>query len=588
VNVLWLPAGSKVPLGMRRHWAAYRPGLPDPAGAWELNEGSGSLVNDSSGHGNTGTLTNMDPATDWVATPRGVGLDFDGSNDNLVTALTPIAYSQVTVVADVMMRWPGAGSTGRVATFTGQAPILLGTDVTTASKARFIVTSGGSAHTILSPTGAILDKVYNRWAGVWDGNAVSLYLNGVSQATPVDATGDMATIPGPWRLMHSDGYTNGVLRSFHVFLDAFTVSQVLALEGEVPIWQRQRYLWVSAAALEATATVADLAAAGVQATGANQSALEATATVADLAAAGVQATGANQSALEATATVADIAVAGVQAAGVRQDSLAATATTADLLATAVNAIGVREDALEAFALTADAVAAGVDASAAAVIPRVPVWRIREYIDEFTEVDRDNHLAVTADAISWWTVPPPPHGPDWNWAYIYGPHRLRDNVNVRTTATYEEHSSFFWAHKAYIFELYAAAPPNFYPEVAVYYEYFSSTLMGCWLAARSTNQAVRLGSTVSRGIQHRVTLHKRGVLATAEFENWTGTEWGTPATASVDCAPDPLPILTVARFESWPPGANPPGVPICVMGPLEVQLQAVRPRPIEFGTFALGR
>jgi len=222
------------------------------------------------------------------------------------------------------------------------------------------------------------------------------------------------------------------------------------------------------------------------------------------------------------------------------------------------------------------------------ILNVPRWKRRSYLDEFTEVDRDNHLAVTADAISWWTVPPPPHGPDWNWAYIYGPHRLRDNINVRTTATYEQHSSFVWGHKAYILELYAAAPPNFYPEVAVYYEYFSSTLMGCWLAARSTNQAVRLGSTVSRGIEHRVTLHKHGALATAEFENWTGTEWGTPATASVDCAPDPLPILTVARFESWPPGANPPGVPICVMGPLEVQLQAVRPRPIEFGTFALGR
>jgi len=140
-------------------------------------------------------------------------------------------------------------------------------------------------------------------------------------------------------------------------------------------------------ALTATALVADLAASGVQTAGANQSALNATAGVADLAASGVPATAVRQDSLEATATVADIAVAGVQAAGVRQDSLAATATTADLLATAVNAIGVREDALEAFALTADAVAAGVDASAAAVIPRVPGWRIREYIDEFTEVDR---------------------------------------------------------------------------------------------------------------------------------------------------------------------------------------------------------
>jgi len=50
-------------------------------GCWTMQEGGGSTVYDLSGHGNHGTLTNMDPATDWVVGPYGRALDFDGSDD---------------------------------------------------------------------------------------------------------------------------------------------------------------------------------------------------------------------------------------------------------------------------------------------------------------------------------------------------------------------------------------------------------------------------------------------------------------------------------------------------------------------------
>jgi len=53
-------------------------------GAWLLNEGSGDKAHDYSGQGNLGTLTNMDPATDWVGSPDGGALDFDGSDDVVI------------------------------------------------------------------------------------------------------------------------------------------------------------------------------------------------------------------------------------------------------------------------------------------------------------------------------------------------------------------------------------------------------------------------------------------------------------------------------------------------------------------------
>jgi hypothetical protein len=55
---------------------------PEPIAHWKFDEGSGTTTQDSSGNGYTGTLTNMDPATDWVGGKVGShSLSFDGTDD---------------------------------------------------------------------------------------------------------------------------------------------------------------------------------------------------------------------------------------------------------------------------------------------------------------------------------------------------------------------------------------------------------------------------------------------------------------------------------------------------------------------------
>lgn len=56
-------------------------------GAWcpSVSGWGGNLLRDLSGYGNHGTLTNMDPATDWVVSGGKQALDFDGSDDYLIT-----------------------------------------------------------------------------------------------------------------------------------------------------------------------------------------------------------------------------------------------------------------------------------------------------------------------------------------------------------------------------------------------------------------------------------------------------------------------------------------------------------------------
>jgi len=56
----------------------------DLVGHWKLDEDSGTTASDSSSKGNDGTLTDMDPVTDWVPGNIENALEFDGGDDHVV------------------------------------------------------------------------------------------------------------------------------------------------------------------------------------------------------------------------------------------------------------------------------------------------------------------------------------------------------------------------------------------------------------------------------------------------------------------------------------------------------------------------
>jgi hypothetical protein len=69
-------------------------------GYWAFEDATGTKATDFSGRGNTGTLTNMDSATDWVDGKVGRALDFDGTDDYISiadsTSLNPTTAYTVT------------------------------------------------------------------------------------------------------------------------------------------------------------------------------------------------------------------------------------------------------------------------------------------------------------------------------------------------------------------------------------------------------------------------------------------------------------------------------------------------------------
>lgn len=102
---IWLPKGIKPTFGQEIDWLAWV-GVR-PVGAWMMLDGNASpRLTDISGNLNHGTLTGMDPATDWVPTKQGMGLDFDGTDDRVVVTTSPNAFSTnaVTVMVGVSYR----------------------------------------------------------------------------------------------------------------------------------------------------------------------------------------------------------------------------------------------------------------------------------------------------------------------------------------------------------------------------------------------------------------------------------------------------------------------------------------------------
>jgi hypothetical protein len=79
-------------------------------GAWAPCLGpTGLTLRDWSGFGNHGTLTNMVPSEDWVASSARYALDFDGTNDYIAISNAGLQKGHLTAAA-----WVSARSTGSI------------------------------------------------------------------------------------------------------------------------------------------------------------------------------------------------------------------------------------------------------------------------------------------------------------------------------------------------------------------------------------------------------------------------------------------------------------------------------------------
>ncbi len=135
-------------------------------------------VTDFSGYGNHGTLTNMDPGTDWVASGNGVALDFDGSNDYVDIGSNAILKPTTVVSVSGWCRVNTAMGFGRLVTSRTSATTdgyILSFD-TTGLAPRFGI--GNGTLTTATSSSSVVAGIWNHLCGTWDGATVRVYLNG--------------------------------------------------------------------------------------------------------------------------------------------------------------------------------------------------------------------------------------------------------------------------------------------------------------------------------------------------------------------------------------------------------------------------
>jgi hypothetical protein len=85
-------------------------------GCWSPSLGaSGYRLLDRSRYSNHGTLTNMDAGTDWVGTSAGLALDYDGTNDYVVTSYGVPVTSCTMSVSVWLIRRATSGVFPRIA-----------------------------------------------------------------------------------------------------------------------------------------------------------------------------------------------------------------------------------------------------------------------------------------------------------------------------------------------------------------------------------------------------------------------------------------------------------------------------------------
>jgi hypothetical protein len=226
---------------------------PSPSGLvgyWKFDEGSGTYATDSSGSGNTGTLTNG-PA--WVDGKFGKALSFDGIDDYVQVPQSNSldVTAEVTVEAWVYPRayvsseGDNSHIVSRCATNGGSVYVLM-TYSSTSTKAGYAVNQMPFHHA------SSADLPLNTWTHLtmtYDGSSVKLYINGqfdssYAQSGPIETTSNWLAIgckppasdyPPPIGRIYA--FFNGMIDEVRIYNRALSQQEIQTdMEGPIAEW----------------------------------------------------------------------------------------------------------------------------------------------------------------------------------------------------------------------------------------------------------------------------------------------------------------------------------------------------------------
>lgn len=215
-------------------------------GHWNFSEGVGTVVHDSSGQGNDGTLINPQPDT-WTNGINGGGVYFSGTTGAGATYVSiPDAPSLSLTSAISFAAWIRCDDINR------DAPILdkEGEGKLSYWFGTFGVGQAGNFGTLFSVDGiqpwtmqdrnqgVVSQGLWEHVASTWDGTTIRHYLNGVllPQTTPFAGpihVSDAALIIGA-NVPYNNTAFKGIIADARLYDQALSLSEIQALVGTTP------------------------------------------------------------------------------------------------------------------------------------------------------------------------------------------------------------------------------------------------------------------------------------------------------------------------------------------------------------------
>ena len=208
--------------------------FPRLLAAYPFEEGSGSVTEDVSGNGHTGTLSGK--GVEWTPGKYGTALKFDGKEGCVTVPDSPALQLHEEFTLEAWVR--PEGELLHLPAINKQAEGFpaygLGVGMTTAGRAEGQIGTAAKSHIdVASPT-AISANVWTHEAVTFDGANLRLYLNGVLVATKAVAL-PASGVRGPLEIgCSSGGHFRGSIDEVHIYGRALQAAQVTASMGPIP------------------------------------------------------------------------------------------------------------------------------------------------------------------------------------------------------------------------------------------------------------------------------------------------------------------------------------------------------------------
>jgi len=207
------------------------PGTDNLVGWWKLDDAAGATAQDSSGHGNTGTLINMSPTSDWVAGKSGAALHFDGVDDYIDCGngdSLRITGKQMSISAWIKLEVPEDWSAIAMKTTTGDWVDGYGLYAQANSVNFYVSNYENEAVKFFTP-----DDQWHHVVGTYDGSELRIWLDGV-EGIARRYTGTISNADHSFEIGRGadDAYNfAGTIDDVRVYNVALTDDEVLSLFG---------------------------------------------------------------------------------------------------------------------------------------------------------------------------------------------------------------------------------------------------------------------------------------------------------------------------------------------------------------------